>query len=75
MSQSTYALDHFDDARQTLGISKGLEGIGETRFATVYWSSLSLLRGFPAMIKVVQNKDLKIENEVRHTVRYKISTL
>lgn len=69
MSQSTYTLDHFDDAQRILGISKGLEGIGETRFATVYWSSLSLLRGFPAMIKVVQNKDLKIENEVRNKIQ------
>lgn len=69
MSQSTYTLDHFDDARRILGISKGLEGIGETRFATVYWSSLSLLRGFPAMIKVVQNKDLKIKNEVRNKIQ------
>lgn len=69
MSQSTYTLDHFDDAQRILGISKGLEGIGETCFATVYWSSLSLLRGFPAMIKVVQNKDLKIENEVRNKIQ------
>lgn len=69
MSQSTYTLDHFDDAQRILGISKGLEGIGETRFATVYWSSLSLLRGFPAMIKVVQNKDLKIENEVHNKIQ------
>ena len=68
MSQSTYTLDHFDDARQILGISKGLEAIGETRFATVYWSSLSLLRGFPAMIKVVQNKDLNIKNEVHNKI-------
>ena len=68
MSQSTYTLDHFDDARRTLGISKGLEGIGETCFATVYWSSLSMLRGLPAMVKVVQNKDLKIENEVGNKI-------
>jgi len=64
MSQSTYTLDHFDDVRLTLGITRGLEAIGETRFSTIYWSSLSMLRGFPAMIKVVQNKDLRIENEV-----------
>ncbi len=64
MSLSTYTQDHFDDARKELGIGRGLEGIGETRFGTVYWSLESLIRGMDALKKVVQNKKLAIDSEV-----------
>ena len=68
MSQSTYTMDQFDDARQRLNIGRGLEAIGETRFGTIYWSLASLLRGFPAMVQVVKNPELVIKNEVCRTV-------
>jgi hypothetical protein len=61
LGQSTYTMDQFDDARHQLSIGHGLEAIGETRFGTIYWS---LLRGFPAMVQVVKNPALVIENEV-----------
>ncbi|KAJ7746234.1 hypothetical protein B0H14DRAFT_3605957 [Mycena olivaceomarginata] len=50
MSLSTYSQDWFDLARKELNISRGLESVGETRFATIYWSLDSTLRGIPAFV-------------------------
>jgi len=52
MALSTYTLDFFDLARKELKIGCGLQLIGETRFATIYWSLDSVLTGFPAFEKI-----------------------
>lgn len=64
MSLSTYSQDWFDLARKELNISRGLESIGETRFATIYWSLDSTVRGVPAFVSIVRNPEAGIDSEV-----------
>ncbi|KAH8813669.1 ribonuclease H-like domain-containing protein [Flagelloscypha sp. PMI_526] len=64
MAHSTYNRNQFDKARKELGIMRGLEGIGETRFATVYWSGESVLRGIPALAKIVREPEWGVKSEV-----------
>lgn len=64
MSLSSYTLDHFDVARKELHIARGLQSIGETRFATIYWSLDSVLQGIPPFVKIIQDKSLGIESDV-----------
>jgi hypothetical protein len=64
MSLSSYSQDWFDIAREELGISRGLESVGETRFGTIYWSLDSVLRGIPAFVSIVRNPDAGIDSEV-----------
>ncbi|KAF8134548.1 ribonuclease H-like domain-containing protein, partial [Boletus edulis] len=60
MSRSSYAMENFDSQRVRLGISRGLEGIGETRFGTIYWAGRSLQRGLPALRAIVEDAVLGI---------------
>ncbi|KAJ7450604.1 ribonuclease H-like domain-containing protein [Mycena latifolia] len=64
MSLSSYSQDWFDDARVELGISRGLQSIGETRFATIYWSLDSVLRGIPAFTRIVRAREYGIDSEI-----------
>jgi hypothetical protein len=64
MSLSSYSQDWFDLARKSLDISRGLESVGETRFATIYWSLDSTLRGIPAFMSIVRNPKAGIDSEV-----------
>ena len=64
MSLSTYTLDHFDRARQECKINRGLQSIGETRFALIYWSLQSVLDGFPAFVKIAGDVNNGVDNEV-----------
>jgi hypothetical protein len=43
-----------------MGIHRGLESIGETRFGTLYWSGQSILRGLPALKEIIANEALQI---------------
>ncbi|KAG1859014.1 hypothetical protein DFJ58DRAFT_658524, partial [Suillus subalutaceus] len=61
MSRSSYAMEHYNHKRITLGISRGLEAIGDTRFGTIYWAALSIQRGLPAFQAVVEDTDLGID--------------
>ncbi|KAJ7079037.1 hypothetical protein C8R43DRAFT_1092890 [Mycena crocata] len=63
MSLSSYTRDWFDVARKELGISRGLESIGDTRFGTIYWSLESISRGIPAFVSIVRNPALGIDSE------------
>ena len=54
-SRSTYAMEHFNHQRARLGIRQGLEHIGKTHFGTIYWSALSVQRGLPAFMALVEN--------------------
>ncbi|KAJ6524605.1 hypothetical protein DFH09DRAFT_1329373 [Mycena vulgaris] len=51
-------------ARKGLGISRGLQSVGETRFATIYWSFDSVLRGIPEFSSIVRNRALGIDAEM-----------
>jgi hypothetical protein len=51
--KSHAATDALNKARKSLNISRGLEGIGKTRFATVCISALSLQRCLPALRQIV----------------------
>lgn len=65
MSLSTYTLDYFDLARKELNISRGLQSIGDTRFATIYWSLQSVVDGFPAFEKIARDSHINgIDSEV-----------
>jgi len=64
MSLSTFTLDHFDKARKDCKITQGLQSIGETRFALIYWSLQSVLDGFPAFIRIAQDTSNGIDSEV-----------
>jgi hypothetical protein len=61
MNKSNYATEFFDYYRHKLGIRRGLETIGETRFGTFYWSGESVLRGLPALKMMIEDDDLQIE--------------
>ncbi|KAF8451153.1 ribonuclease H-like domain-containing protein [Boletus edulis BED1] len=56
-----YAMEHFDYERTKLGITRGLEGIGNTRFATMYWAGKSVQRGLPALQAIVEDDALGID--------------
>ena len=64
MSLSTYTLDHFDKAQQDCNITQGLQLIGETRFALIYWSLQSVLNGFPAFTQIARDTSNGIDSEV-----------
>jgi hypothetical protein len=53
-------MECFDHQRQKMGIGRGLETIGETRFGTIYWSGESVMRGLPALKVIVEDEDLQI---------------
>jgi len=65
MSHSSYAREHFNHVRSRLGISCGLESIGDTRFGTIFWAALSIQRGLPAFQALIENPSLHIEIGVR----------
>lgn len=68
MSRSSYAMEHFDYQRNQLGIARGLEGIGETQFGTIYWAGRSLQRGLPALRAIVEDENLGINITVCTTI-------
>ncbi|KAJ6575716.1 hypothetical protein DFH09DRAFT_827321, partial [Mycena vulgaris] len=53
----------FDEMRKSLGISRGLQSVGETCFATIYRSLDSALRGIPEFYSIVRNRTLGIDAE------------
>ena len=61
MNKSTYSMEHFNYQRKKMGISRGLETIGETRFGTLYWSGKSVLRGLPALKAIAADEELQIK--------------
>ncbi|KIY52238.1 hypothetical protein FISHEDRAFT_56000 [Fistulina hepatica ATCC 64428] len=67
VSLSTYTFDQLDNERRRLGIGRTIEGIGETRFATMCWSAESLLRCYPAFVNIVRNPLLGIDNDMLHS--------
>ena len=54
-------MEHFNYQRKKMGISRGLETIGETRFGTLYWSGKSVLRGLPALKAIAADEELQIK--------------
>ncbi|KXN85363.1 hypothetical protein AN958_01409 [Leucoagaricus sp. SymC.cos] len=64
MSLSTYTLDHYNIIRKKRGVYQGLESIGETRFATVYWSIRSVLAGIDVFVEITRKPELCIDSEI-----------
>jgi hypothetical protein len=64
LSASTYSREHYDYQRKADNVTRGLVSIGETRFATLYWSGESLLRGLPTIRKLVAEPELGINISV-----------
>ncbi|KAF9224251.1 hypothetical protein BS17DRAFT_704037, partial [Gyrodon lividus] len=61
MSQSTYVTEHYNHEHSKIGITHGLEAIGDTRFETIYWAGKSVQRGLAAFQAIVENKALGID--------------
>jgi hypothetical protein len=61
-------MEHFDYQRSKMGISRGLETIGETRFGTMYWSGMSVLRGLPALKVITADEALQVNIVVRRAL-------
>lgn len=61
MSRSGYATEHYNHERSKLGITRGLEAIGDTCFGTIYWAGKSVQRGLPAFQAIVENEALGID--------------
>lgn len=57
-------MEHFNYERTQLGITRGLEKPGKTRFAGIYWAAGSIQRGFRAFSAIVDNEDLEINIKV-----------
>ncbi|KAI0054381.1 hypothetical protein BV25DRAFT_1806052 [Artomyces pyxidatus] len=55
MSQSSLAAEPFERARKAHGITRGLETIGKTRFATLTWAAESVKRCLPAFRQVFRD--------------------
>ncbi|KAG1752554.1 uncharacterized protein EDB91DRAFT_1293232 [Suillus paluster] len=52
---------HFDHQCALLNIGRGLEGISDTRFSTLYWAALLVQRGIPAFQAIIEDESLGIE--------------
>lgn len=59
--KSTLADTELTILRAEEGIARGLESIGKTRFATVYWSALSVKQCLPELRRVVKTGRLSIK--------------
>lgn len=55
---STYATGKLNAARKLLGVSRGLQSIGRTRFATVYYAATSVLSNLPALYKIYRDNEV-----------------
>ncbi|TFY73835.1 hypothetical protein EWM64_g10177 [Hericium alpestre] len=66
MHESTYTMEQLGKKRADLGIKRGLEAIGKTRFSSVYWAVQSLERNMPAMRALVGDKSLGIDIKSRN---------
>ncbi|KAG8774614.1 hypothetical protein FRC12_001891 [Ceratobasidium sp. 428] len=51
-----------DAARKILGILRGLQSIGNTRFATIYYAAVSVLENLRALYKIYQDGDIDTVN-------------
>jgi len=47
--------------RLEMGIAHGLEKVGKTRFATNYWSTLSVERNIPLVCKLIEEGSAEIK--------------
>jgi hypothetical protein len=73
MNKSTYTMEHFDYQRKKMGIGRGLESIGDTRFGTLYWSGQAVIRGLPALKVIIADDNLQTNIPVSHNVELEIS--
>ncbi|KAJ7256435.1 hypothetical protein C8J57DRAFT_1473059 [Mycena rebaudengoi] len=54
LSHSTYSATYLEAMRVIMGINKGFEKVGKTRFGTLYWSGYSLLRSLPGISELIK---------------------
>lgn len=62
---STFATTLLNEERKRIGIRHGLISIGKTRFATIYYSSESLLQCLPIIRSLVKDGRIKIDKAKR----------
>lgn len=55
---STYATGKLNAARKVLLISRGIQSIGQTRFATIYYAATSVLANLPALYKIYRDNEV-----------------
>lgn len=60
-SHSTRNASKLSSMRSEMGIARGLEKVGKTRFATNYWSALSVERNMTLVCKLVEEGSAEIK--------------
>ncbi|KAG8718795.1 hypothetical protein FRC08_004356 [Ceratobasidium sp. 394] len=55
---STQAMGKLNAARKILGILRGLQSIGKTRFATLYYAAISDLENLPALYQIYRDGEV-----------------
>jgi hypothetical protein len=63
--KSTQASDALERVRLQKGISRGIEGIGKTRFATICAAAISVQRCLSALRELVDSGSVKFPGKVR----------
>lgn len=54
-SHSTSNASKLTEMQRNLGVARGLEKVGKTRFATNYWSALSVERNLSSISSLVKD--------------------
>ena len=65
-SHSTRNASKLSSMRLEVGVARGLEKVGKTRFATNYWSALSVERNILLVCKLVEEGSAEIKVCDRH---------
>ncbi|KAI6138645.1 hypothetical protein BKA82DRAFT_934275 [Pisolithus tinctorius] len=60
MSHSMYVMEQFNHIHSQLGLSCGLESIGDTHFGTLFWVALSIQHNLQAFQTIVEDPSLGI---------------
>ena len=67
-SHSTHNASRLTAMRQEAGVARGLEKVGKTRFATHYWSALSVERNLSSISSLVKDGSATIK--VRYVLHF-----
>src|SRR5690349_5099325 len=67
---STHASGKLSNARKTLGIARGLQSIGNMRFATLYYAAVSVLNNLPALYKIYHDGEIDTKGTPLPDVSY-----
>lgn len=58
--KSSHAASTLKERRKVLGIARGIQSVGKTRFGTIYAAANSIQKNFPAILELCQQKRITI---------------